>query len=80
MSQMSLEVKWSKSTPNKDGWWLVYYIKRKVVMVGFFKKGKDGKMYICNEDYEPQVIISELLSRQEVLFGGSISLPQRSLQ
>ena len=72
---MSIKVEWSKNALNKDGWWLVYYIKRKVMMVGLFKKGKDGKMYICNEDYEPQVLITKLLSNNEVLFGGSISLP-----
>jgi len=67
--------KWTKSKPNKDGWWLVYYVKRKVMMVGLFKKGKDGEMYICNEDYEPKLPISKLLHTQEVLFKGSIPVP-----
>ena len=70
-----MQVEWSKNKPNKDGWWLVYYIERKVMMVGLFKKGKDGKMYICDEGYEPRVLINELTDKQEVLFEGPISLP-----
>ena len=51
-------------------------MQRKVMMVGLFKRGKDGKMYICNEDYEPQVLISALTTKQEVLFKGPIFLPK----
>ena len=67
--------KWTKDEPNKNGWWLVYYVKRKVMMVGLFKKGEDGGMYICNEDYEPELPINKLLHTQEVLFKGPVASP-----